>query len=559
MKRFWKAILCISLTISLLVGCGPTSTDTNTTTNVPPAQEQMPYEDRLSYYKTLGTSPDDNYRTWYQILVYTFCDSNGDGIGDLQGVISKLDYLDELGVTGIWLMPIHPSDSPHKYNVNDYEAIDPTYGTMADFEQLISECDRRGIKVILDLVVNHTGDLHPWFLDAVEYLKCLGDGEEGSSEICPHYEFYNFRRFSEIAGLNSEHYNMISGTDFVYEHRFTFNMPDLNLDSPLVREEIRKVMEFWLNKGVAGFRVDAAKEFYAGNVKKNVEFMTWLQDAAESIKPDVYMVAEAWVMDAYTIGQYYQSGFVSMFNFPMGAGMGTLVKTVNSRGNEMVVSQWASNLEKYCGFYADGNPGFIDAMFTSNHDVGRIRNFCRGDLNRMKLAGAMNLFSGGSAFIYYGEEIGIPGGGDDADNRAPMYWADDVQAGVTEPMMDCDLTVQDYPLGSVATQTGDTNSIYSYYRECIAIREALPVIARGKNTVETDLNVKCVSAIRKTWNDETCIMLININEQADTVDLSGYTDWKMVASVSADGSPIVMNGSTLEMAAYGIAILVPNS
>ena len=544
----------------MLVGCGPTSTDTNTpATEAPTSSVQLPYGERLDYYQTLGSSPDDNYRTWYEILVYSFCDSNGDGIGDLQGVISKLDYLEDLGVTGIWLMPIHPSDSPHKYNVNDYQAIDPTYGTMADFEQLLAECDQRGIKVIMDLVVNHSGDRHPWFLDAVEYLKCLGDGEEGSSDICPHYKFYNFRRASEFSGFISNDYTKISGTDFYYEHRFTYNMPDLNLDSQLVRDEIRKIMEFWLDKGVAGFRVDAAKEFYAGNVPKNVEFMTWLQDTAEAIKPDVYMVAEAWVMDLFTIRQYYESGFVSMFNFPMGDDVGTLVKTVNSRGNSMIATEWATSLQKCDEFYSETNPNYIDAMFTSNHDVGRIHNFCKGDPNRIKLVGGMNLFSGGSAFIYYGEEIGMPGGTDDADQRAPMYWDDDVRSGVTDPMMDCDLSGRDYPLGSVATQTGDTSSVYSYYKECIAIREAMPVIARGKNTVETALNVECVSAVRKTWNDETCIWLININDEPAKVDLSAYSDWKLVASVSADGNPVVMNGTTLDMAAYGMAILVPNS
>lgn len=560
MRKFWKAILCISLTISMLVGCGPTSTDTNTpATEAPTSSVQLPYGERLDYYQTLGSSPDDNYRTWYQILVYSFCDSNGDGIGDLQGVISKLDYLQELGVTGIWLMPIHPSDTPHKYNVNDYYAIDPSYGTMADFEQLLAECETRGIKVIMDLVVNHTGDRHPWFLEAIEYLKCLDYGEEGNTDICPYYEFYDFIRSSETVGVYGRNFSQINGTDFCYEYRFTYNMPDLNLDSELVREEIRKIMEFWLNKGVAGFRVDAAKEFYSGQASKNAEFMSWMQDAAEAIKPDVYMVAEAWVTDIFTIRQYYQSGFTSVFNFPMGDDVGTLTKTVNSRGNELIVNNWAPALQKCGEFYSEGNPNYIDAMFTSNHDVGRIYDFCKGDPLRVKLTAGMNLFSGGSAFVYYGEEIGMPGGTDDADQRAPMYWDDGVQSGGTDPMMDCDLSGRDYPLGSVATQIGDTSSVYSYYKECITIRESMPIIARGKNTVETALNVGCIGAIRKTWNDESCIWLVNINDEPAKVDLSAYSDWQLVVAVSADGNPVVMNGTTLDMAAYGMAILVPNS
>ena len=116
---------------------------------------------------------DDNYRTWYEIFVYSFCDSDGDQIGDLQGVISKLDYIADMGFNGIWLMPIMPSPSYHKYDVKDYQEIEPEYGSMADFEELVAECDKRGIKLIIDLVLNHTSSEHPWFVEACSYLESL--------------------------------------------------------------------------------------------------------------------------------------------------------------------------------------------------------------------------------------------------------------------------------------------------------------------------------------------------------------------------------------------------
>ena len=192
MKRGVR-ILSLLLAIMLLVGCAPANTEPTTApeesgavqaTEAPVASPVLT-EQALAEISALGECPDDNYRTFYEIFVYSFCDSDGSGIGDLQGVISKLDYLQELGITGIWFMPIHPSQSYHKYDVRDYYEIDPDYGTMADFDQLMAECEARGINVILDLVLNHTGDDHEWFLAACDYLKNLPSGTEPNVDDCP--------------------------------------------------------------------------------------------------------------------------------------------------------------------------------------------------------------------------------------------------------------------------------------------------------------------------------------------------------------------------------------
>lgn len=548
MARHLKKLLCFVLVVLMLVGCTPTSPSNSE----PTALELL--EQRLDQYAQLGTSPDDNYRTWYEIFVYSFCDSNGDGIGDLRGVISKLDYLQELGINGIWLMPIHPSSSYHKYDVNDYYAIDEQYGTMEDFDLLMAECEKRGIKVIMDLVVNHSGSGNPWFLEACDYIRKLR-GKEPNIEDCKYYDFYNFSDEPKSG------YHYVTGTESYYEGQFSPDMPDLNWGSEYLREEIKAIMEFWLNKGVAGFRVDAAKEFYTGSVSKNVEVMNWLQTTATSIKSDAYMVAEVWENSHVLISEYYKSGFTSIFNYPFGNTDGKLVKVINSRGMPGMITTWATALQTANKSYSKSNANYIDAPFLSNHDVGRIYGFVNGDELRVKMAGAMNIFMSGSVFIYYGEEIGMPGSGNDPSKRAPMYWNAARNDGTTELPPGCSLPSVGYPFGSLEEQKLEADSVYNYYREAIAIRNALPVISHGAITAETALNVGCVSAMRKTWNDEQCIILMNIDddEAGATVDLSAYADWKVVATLSANGKAVEQSGTTLNMPAYGIAVLVPNN
>ena len=553
MKRMTR-IACLLLSILLLVGCTPSgpnmeSTAAPETSGAALVTGAEKTEQAIAEIKKLGESPDDNYRTFYEIFVYSFCDSDGDGIGDLQGVISKLDYLQELGITGIWLMPIHPSTSYHKYNVSDYYAIDPQYGTMEDFERLIAECDKRNIHVILDLVVNHTGSAHAWFREAVSYLQNLPDGAEPDPEECPYVDYYFF---SKEASGNS--FRPIDGTQWYYEGMFDTAMPDLNLGNQQVREEIRNIMQFWIEKGVAGFRLDAAKEFYSGSVSKNVEVLRWLQQTAVELKPDCYLVAEVWE-SFQTIAEYYASGITSIFNFAFANSDGKITKVLQGAGNPAVVSTYATALQKADAAYRAMNPDYIDAPFLSNHDVGRIAGFAGRDENKMKMAAAMNLFMGGSAFIYYGEEIGMPGSGNDPSKRAPMYWNAARDSGTTDPPPECQLP-EEYPLGSLAEQIDDDLSLYQYYRQAIVIRNALPQIARGIPTAETALNTGCVSACRRTWGDESCLILMNIDSNPASVDLTGYEDWTLAASLSADGNEITAD-TALHLPAWGVAVLLP--
>ena len=543
-------IVSLLLAVLMLFGC---NTNTTAPENSGAALESglaPKTEAKLAEIALLGESPDDNYRTFYEIFVYSFCDSNGDGIGDLQGVISKLDYLEKLGINGIWFMPIHPSQSYHKYDVRDYYDIDPQYGTMADFEELMAECQKRDIHVITDLVLNHTGNDHAWFRTACEYLKNLPAGAEPNADECKYVEYYFFSREP------GNGWHAIEGSEWYYEGMFSPHMPDLNLANENVLSDIRDIMQFWFDKGVSGFRLDAAKEFYSGSIAKNVEVLNWIQTTATELKPDAYLVAEVWE-DFGAITRYYESQITSIFNFAFGNTNGKLMQVLRAAGNAGTVTTYATALEKADKAYLGENPNYIDAPFLSNHDVGRIAGFCGYDPLKTKLAGAMNLFMSGSAFIYYGEEIGMPGSGNDPSKRAPFFWNDARDNGTTTPPPECELP-EEYPFGSLETQMADDNSLWNYYRQAIAIRQALPTLSHGRTTAETALNAGCVSAFRKTWNDQTVIVLMNIDTVAASVDLSAYSDWTLAATLSADGNEIVLNDTTLELPAFGTAVLIPS-
>ncbi|MEG2670433.1 MAG: alpha-amylase family glycosyl hydrolase, partial [Oscillospiraceae bacterium] len=264
----------------------------------------------------------DNYRTFYEVFVYSFCDSNGDGIGDLNGVTSKLDYIQDMGFTGIWLMPIMPSTTYHKYDVIDYESIDSQYGTMADFDNLIAECEKRNINVIIDLVLNHTSTQHKWFLSAK------------ADENSEYRDYYNFEKEKPAGG---KYYKTDKG---FYEAMFWEGMPDLNLANVNLRKELENIMSFWLNKGVSGFRLDAAKEFYSGLPEKNIEVLTWVNDYCKSVKKDCYIVGEVWE-DLEICAPYYKSGIDSFFNFSQASASGKIAKTILLDGEENTAQSYA--------------------------------------------------------------------------------------------------------------------------------------------------------------------------------------------------------------------------
>lgn len=559
-----KRILSLLLAGMLLVygtGCGNGAAE-ETESSAAKAEEKVT---ALSLMQEINTGAeniiDDNYRTWYEVFVYSFADSNGDGIGDLPGLIEKLDYINDkdpgtsadLGCNGIWLMPIMPSTTYHKYDVTDYLAIDPEYGTMEDFEQLISECHKRGIHVIIDLVMNHSSSQHSWFLAAAEYLKGLSEGAEPDVTECPYVDYYNFSREKKGG------YCQLPGTDWYYEAQFWSEMPDLNLGSEAVRQEFAEIVDFWLNLGVDGFRLDAAKEYYSGSVDANVEVLSWFNTMVKEKKEDAYIVAEVW-NDLPTYAKYYASGIDSCFDFSFADSDGVIADAASGRSDASSYGKALVNLQEALGSYSDS---YIDAPFYTNHDMARSAGYYSGDYseNQTKMAEAMNLLMSGSTFLYYGEELGMKGSGKDENKRAPMYWSSDATSeGMCKGPADMDAVKMKY--GPLKEQESDGDSVYSFVREVIRIRNSYPEIARGTVALEESLSDENVCMIRKTYEDSEIWLVFNLSAEMQTLNLSGVTfsndgtkDVELGGVLLTGTEPAVLADKTLTLPGYSVVIL----
>ena len=511
MKKFFATILVLSLLLVSLVGlvaCNPT-------------------DDEPSDSVELNII-DDSYRNWYEIFVHSFYDTDNDGIGDLNGVTAKLDYIKEMGFNGIWLMPIHPSPTYHKYDVKDYYAIDPDYGTLDDFKTLITEAHNRGIRVIIDLVVNHSSDQHPWFKEACNYIR--QNGQPGGQ----YGDFYNFR----ITDNNK--YSSVSGTQYSYESQFWSGMPDLNLDSPAMRAEIINIMQYWLEDyDVDGFRLDAVTSYYTGYLQKNIDFLGWLNTEAKKIKPNAYIVGEAWVGDDYTIDRYYESGVDSFFLFT-GAQAGGQIASLVKQGSGNGLGNWFEKLQNTYGENA------ILAPFLGNHDTMRPGSFMPGVENLKMAAGVMSMMSGGT-FVYYGEEIGMKGarGGamTDANRRLAMLWGDDDVRNPVGSTYPDDKQVQ----ANVLQQLEDENSLLRHYCRLLTIRHTYPAIARG-DYEKADCGSQELGGFVITYEGEQLVLLHNVGDEAITIDLSacGLEAGKLLEAIGAGDASL--KGSTLTVA-----------
>lgn len=501
---------------------------------------------------------DDNYRSYYEVFLASYYDSDGNGVGDIQGLIQKLNYINDnneetdtdLGCNGIWLMPIMPSDTYHKYDVNDYYSVDPEYGTIEDFKELSAECKKRGIKLIIDLVFNHTSDTHPWFLSATSYLKSLDAKAEPSVKENKYFGYYNFAKDME----NNSNYYRVGNTDWYYEGVFWSEMPDLNLANDEVRSEIEDIASYWLDLGVDGFRLDAAKEYFTGGAKKNIEVLSWFTNYVKEINADTYVVAEVW--DSFgSIASYYESGVDSIFNYALGDATGKIATTVNSAGNGKAGSSFAKAMEQVDTTFRDRNPHFIDASFLSNHDNDRCAGYVGYDADKVKLLGGINLMMSGSSFIYYGEEIGMSGSGIDENKRAPMYWSETDSSGMTKGP--AKMTVQEHKFQALEEQIKDENSIFYYYQKAVRLRNENPEIARGSVTA-IPLPDKDIAAVIKTYEDSSIIILYNISGEEKEVQLDSidyeYSRVKGYLTTNVLEIP-KLSGTVLTMPPYSIVIL----
>lgn len=529
MKKQLEIVICLLLSAAMLLSlaaCGGQGQET-----LPQGSEtEESVEETLP---PMADPVDDNYRTFYQIFVGSFSDSNNDGIGDLRGIINRMDYLNDgninsgesLGVQGIWLSPIFTSPSYHKYDAKDYYEIDWRFGTEADLKELIDLCHERNIKLILDLAINHTSSQHEWFLQFKE-ARMNGDTEN------PYYDYYSC--VTEAEKLGGITYQKIAGVDCWFECNFSGDMPELNYDNPEVRQAMLDVAKYYLDLGVDGFRFDAIKYIYYGDTARSVEFWEWYMEELKKIAPEIYCVGECWSGETEIL-EYYSA--MNCFNFAMSQAEGVAA----SAAKGFSISKFTNYVEAYQNKVLAANPEGMAMSFLSNHDMDRIAGAFILE-NNMRMAANLYLLSPGSPVIYYGEEIGMRGsrGGEntDANRRLAMLWGDgDLirdPEGTTYPAKNQIQT-------TVADQLADENSLYNYYCDLLAIRHRYPAIARGSYT-SLDCGEKNYGGFLVDYEGEQLGIFHNTSTEALSYDLSqleGY-DFTQLCDV------IGMSEATLE-------------
>lgn len=483
---------------------------------------------------------DDNYRNYYEIFVASYYDSDGDGCGDLRGVEEKLDYIADLGCNGIWLMPIMSAPSYHKYDTSDYLNVDPSYGTNEDFRSLADACHKKGIRIIIDMVINHSSNEHPWFISACDYLRSLPAGEEPDTAECPYLDYYHFSREK----INAS-YCEVPDSDWYYEAVFYYTQPDLNLDNPAVEKELYDVADAWIDMGCDGFRMDAVMHFDEADTAGNVAFLHDYYEHCLAKDPDFYMVSEVWASEK-DIASYYESRTPSFFNFDAADAEGKLIRA--GRG-KLSAEKFVRACTEYQDTFGAANPDYIDAPFITNHDMGRVANALRSDETDLKMTAGLLLSMNGSPFIYYGEEIGMKSKGNkDENKRLHMNWSETDPTGICRDPEGADTDIEQ-PLPAADEQMKDEGSLYSYYKEALRIRNTYPEIARGTITVEEALTDGDAAVITKTWNDRSIAIIYNTGEAGIELDLAGtdLSGRKPVASLCAlSGGEEGNDGSTEE-------------
>lgn len=504
----------LTLLISICSGCSSKNLSSSMI-NSSTSSNINAYGERIEENLETKNIIEDKYRNYYEIFVYSFRDSNGDGYGDLKGVIEKLDYIKELGYNGIWLMPIHHSLTYHKYDVIDYYSVDSKYGTMEDLELLINECHKRNIHIILDMVFNHSSSSNQMFIKSVGAYQKYITYQDLTEEEEIYKDFYAFYETKEDIPTGVTCYQP-AGKTFYYEANFDSKMPEFNCDNSYVREEFKKILSFYLDKGVDGFRFDAVKYFYLNDMNKNIELLKELNTYVKNIKEDAYLVGECWSGNSM-IKEYYKSGFDSFFNFDTSTSNPSsyVLNSINRQGSalSMYANGLVSNIET-AGEY-------IPAPFIDNHDMPRFTSSI-GDLRDTKFKYALLSMLNGTTFTYYGSEVGMVGDNSgtkpDQNVRLPMRWGEDNKKGDVNLQLFREITKANYPHGTVKEQMEDNDSLYNFYKKCLLIRNQNPEIARGdiEQLVleKSDDKIKLLF-ISKTYNNSKIGIVFNFSPYYD--------------------------------------------
>lgn len=479
-----KLVLSLLVPAMLLAACRPA-----TPTVTPPAEETFWWNDTV----------------FYQVFVRSFYDDDGDGIGDLAGLIQKLDYLndgdptttDDLGVTGIWLMPIMESPSYHGYDVVDYYTVEQDYGTNEDFRTLIAEAHARGIRVIVDMVLNHTSSSHPWFINAsagpeAEYRDWYVWSNENPGYVGPWGQKVWHRRGGAY-----------------YYGIFWEGMPDLNYHNPQVTEAMYEVTRFWLEEmGADGFRLDAVRYLIEDGPRQASTPQThaWLadfDDFTDRIDPEVLTVGEVWA-DTIEVAHYIVNDELDLcFEFSLADAIVESV-TVNTS------TAFRYRLKTVLKAYPPGQY----ATFLTNHDQNRVMTQVGRNPDKARLAATVLLTLPGVPFIYYGEEIGMTGQKPDEKIRTPMQWSAEENAGFTtgrpwQPVND------DYKTVNVATQSADPDSLLNRYRRLIHLRNNHVALRRGE-LVPLESTCRPVYGFLRHFEGESILVLLNFAAREQT-------------------------------------------
>lgn len=500
MTHISNKYLSMAVLLLLSAGCGdkrPTDTETG---NAEVPIDQIAWD---------GTKRSEIF---YEIFVRSMADSDGDGIGDLDGVTASLEYLDELGVSGIWLMPIHPSPSYHGYDVTDYTGVNPQYGTLEDFEELLAKARSLDIKVIIDFVMNHSSSRHPWFLSARE------------SEESPYRDYYTFR------------------PDGSYVANFSNSMPDLNygtvstLEGMPVWDAICKAGEFWLERGVDGFRLDAVKHLYDNEYAyDNAQLLAKFRNRMILTDPDVYIIGEAWTGTAEEMAPYY-GGLEALFDFP---GWDRLRWALANDSGKW----YPKDMLEHEAAFAVVRPDYIHATKLSNHDEDRTASALGGDQAKVKMAAKILLTISGNPYIYYGEELGMTGLKSDGDEglRTPFPWGEAAPAGIRQATW----RRTDTSVKNLAAQKADPSSLWNVYRQFSALRNADPVMAYGNMTLPDNYDAesqanKQVMAFHREHEGTRYLVLHNLSAGTRSYTIRGEVERGVAehggASVKKNGS-----------------------
>ena len=515
---------------AVLLGCGaPTNTRQRDTTLLP---------------STPVTSAVPDWRrgaTCYEVFVRSFYDSNGDGIGDLRGLTEKLDYINDgdpatsrdLGAQCMWLMPVAESPTYHGYDATNYYRIEPDYGTNADFTRLVVEAHRRGIAVIVDMVLNHLSSEHPYFRDAL------------GGPTAPHRAWFRWSatKPAELGPWGQEVWHRSPLRDEYYYGVFWQGMPDLNYETPAVREEAKRIATFWLTQmGVDGFRLDAVPYLVEEGATQigTVGTHAFLREYAAHVRavaPTAFTVGEVWDGIDKML-PYYPDQLESYFAFDLSDDLLAAVRTGS-----------ASALMRRFQRFQQEVPNARWSTFLRNHDQTRTLTALGGDTQRVKVAATLLLTLPGTPFVYYGEEIGMTGDKPDEQLRTPMQWTASAGAGFTsgtpwEPLN------ANWPTTNVAAQEPDTTSLLAAYRTLIHLRAGNTALGRG-DFLPLVASSDAVAAYLRRDGTTVVLVVANVGQAALSNVTVAFPSGALPAGTYAARSLVGANVSPISVAADG--------